>query len=120
MQKRDENYATQVRTQIDAHLVSKLSQPVGIIICDDVLSRGASYSAQLSVLGLKNCNAHEVSIIGRRTVANGKTEYLIRNSWGKSCNGYAKGFTCVPGIGVWIDSDAVARNVQSISWIDGT
>ena len=46
---------------------------------------------------------HAVAVIGRRTAAGGQCEYLIRNSWGKSCKHYAPRFREACGLGqLWL------------------
>ena len=63
--------------------------------------------------------AHAVSIVGQRCV-NGRIEYQIQNSWGKTCNPYVKNgkylFNCDPKTGlIWIPENKLLMNLFNIS-----
>jgi hypothetical protein len=86
---------------------------------------------------------HASLLIGRRAADGGSCQYLVRNSWGADCSGpklhslpggakpgsvvqrtgdiYAPQWKCENGKGdIWIDADALANSVFSVSYLDGS
>lgn len=60
---------------------------------------------------------HEMMVVARRPGANGKCEYLIRNSWGRSCSFYKPHIAekCDPAKGsFWMDSDQMQAGVSDV------
>lgn len=60
---------------------------------------------------------HEMMVVARRPGANGKCEYMIRNSWGRSCSFYKKTIAdkCDPAKGsFWMDSDQMQAAVTDV------
>ncbi len=51
---------------------------------------------------------HTSSLIGRR-MRNGQCEYLVRNSWGRSCGYYDKTLSCEQG-NVWVPKSILSRS----------
>ncbi len=114
----DHRYAERVRIEIDKRLSSAQSQPLAIGICDELFSGGASYSSHISTMRFKSCSQHIALLIGKRiNPSTHRTEYLLRNSFGKDCKGISRDFECVPGqSNFWMDAEAVGRNVFSLQW----
>ena len=67
---------------------------------------------------LKNCTQHVALLIGKRiNPSTHRTEYLLRNTFGKNCNGISKDFECMAGqSSFWVDAEAIGRNVFSLQW----
>jgi hypothetical protein len=60
---------------------------------------------------------HTSSIIGRRfNVDNNKCEYLIRNSWGSSCERYRPNLTCEEG-NIWVDETTLKKNIILVTYL---
>jgi hypothetical protein len=60
---------------------------------------------------------HALAVVGRRPGADGKCEYLIRNSWGKGCSFYLPQIAekCDPAKGsFWLTSSQLDGNVDRI------
>ncbi len=55
-----------------------------------------------------NRRTHSSTIVGRRMRA-GKCEYLIRNSWGRSCGYYDRSYPCEQG-NVWVPKENLSRS----------
>jgi hypothetical protein len=96
-------------------------QPVAITYCADVLKHREVRTIENGVR--VNCNVkHDSAVVGSRPGSSGKCEYLIRNSYGTSCNGYdwdcevnSKG----RGRGeVWISEEALLGNTEDFSWLE--
>ncbi|MDH4468725.1 MAG: hypothetical protein QE271_11765 [Bacteriovoracaceae bacterium] len=61
---------------------------------------------------------HTSSIIGRRfNQVNRQCEYLIRNSWGESCERYLPRFTCEAG-NIWVDETTLKKNILLVTYIE--
>jgi hypothetical protein len=67
--------------------------------------------------------AHASVIVGRRkNTETGKCEYLIRNSWGSSCDGYRApynrldGYYCQNGH-IWVEADTIRANLMAVTHI---
>jgi hypothetical protein len=95
----------------------KKIQPISVNFCDEVLfSGGEKYNGVTHKKGenptvAKGCTLHYALITGRRS-HDGKCQYLIHNSWGKSCHHWdcEKDSSGVDTGKFWIDADALARN----------
>lgn len=75
----------------------------------------ASFARDESVPG--GHGGHEMMVVARRPGANGKCEYLIRNSWGRSCSFYKPHIAekCDPAKGsFWMDSDQMQASVTDV------
>lgn len=60
---------------------------------------------------------HDSTIVGRRTnKETGKCEYLIRNSYGRSCNGYNSRFECEEG-NIYVPKDEIKKWIWDIGYI---
>lgn len=111
--------------QISGLLNQPNAQPLAIKYCSAVLRKGSSYEGNpLNFpLGMgkeaKDCGLHESLIIGeRKSPKTGHCQYLVRNTWGVSCNqGYAKEWDCESG-SIWIDQDALTKNIYSLSYFN--
>ena len=60
---------------------------------------------------------HEVVVVAKRLGANGKCEYMLRNSWGRSCSYYKDSIAskCDPSKGsFWLNQDEIQNSVQDI------
>lgn len=81
---------------------------------DAQLSRGNLVAFAYNPNILKNARdtsnrrTHSSTIIGRRMRA-GKCEYLVRNSWGRSCGYYDRSYVCEQG-NVWVPKENLSRS----------
>jgi hypothetical protein len=88
-------------------------QPVGMIICADVIEKG-SHAPDKNV----SCGYHAVVVIGRRkNPTTGKCDFLVRNSWGTSCNGVSPEWQCDGG-NIWMDSTALTTHADSTETLE--
>ncbi|MDC1175561.1 hypothetical protein OAT67_09190 [Bacteriovoracaceae bacterium] len=46
----------------------------------------------------------------------GSCEYLVRNSWGSSCN-YSDSYECEEG-NIWLPEDKLKRSIRGVTFID--
>ena len=99
-------------TEID-HQLSNMDTPVGISYCSVVLTSKTTSGLDGGNNIKSNCKPHASLIIGRRTNSTGTCQYLIRNSWGKS---YVYPWETSRG-DIWINQDAIMKNVFSIHTI---
>ncbi len=150
------------RQQIDALLIQHRGQPLGISYCDQVLTEGVNYPGAIidSQTGLKctprldasgkpmsGNGRHASMIIGRRkNTANNKCQYLVRNSWGSSCDTtpphitlppdllndpalpfsyrasvnkksiYSPDWDCDKG-NIWVDADVLTKSIYGVSYL---
>ena len=58
--------------------------------------------------------SHAVTIIGRRCVE-GKTQFLVHNSWGTSCGYYSKKYECNKQGGFWVSAEILSQNARSVN-----
>lgn len=97
--------------------------PIGVSLCSEVFTN-KNYSGvtwdQDHYTTADDCGRHDVLIIGRemrKTVIDGqevmKCHYLIRNSWGASCNGFDENSVeCEDGTGqLWLNEDQLNDNL---------
>lgn len=97
----DESQWSLFEAKID-HLLSK-NKPQGIALTID------AYVLQSTQ---KTDDTHALQIIGCR-MADGKKQYLLKNSWGNNCTGD----DCV-GDKVWFNSNMVLYHAKEITWIE--
>lgn len=103
---------------IQGHLNKKNPQPVGINFCQNILTKGTKAKLvtwdtyESKPKAIKGCQHHAAIIIGSRKTSHG-CQFLIRNSWGTSCNNYSKRWTCEKG-SIWVDDDVVGKNTYGI------
>ena len=118
-----------MRRMIHQALGERSPLPVGIIICQTLLTSGRSYvGLHTSALRAKRsdvaCPLHAVMLIGRRyNRETGKCELLVRDSAGDSCNGYSNDWQEACGNpytagSVWIEEDALVKNTMRVSVIE--
>jgi hypothetical protein len=105
----------QQRVWDEINLSLNAHTPVGIGYCGHVLELGRAYAEEIPY-----CGGHAGVLIGRRqhpVTLNGRTrnkcQYLIRNSWGTSCNRYHPDWDCEGG-NIWVDADVVERQLINI------
>lgn len=93
----------------------KGAYPIGIGYCSTVLREGRKFKAKKD--NDESCGFHASLIIGRRpNPKNPKScQYLVRNTWGKSCGGYSKDWDCEAEKGsLWIDSDTLGQAIYEL------
>jgi hypothetical protein len=108
---------------IDKLFDAKHPLPVSIDYCSGVFTFGPTLEGRrilheqtLGLPGSDLCGPHASIVIGRREVksSNGTLtcEYLIRNSWGPTCEGYRSEYNgkCENGQ-VWVTKEALQRNI---------
>jgi hypothetical protein len=94
------------------------TQPIAAGMCYNVVRFDAAYRG---VKFLKSgpqvqpgCLVHFPLVIGRRKNGD-RCEYLLRNFRGTQCNWpYAKPWECERDGGLWMDGEALARNIHSV------
>jgi hypothetical protein len=124
-----------VRKSLSTKIKGSKGIPVGIHICAGFMKGGADLFSYYKVHELHEVSAsqqlrrhkgqckkgptgdahHAVSIVGQRCV-NGRIEYQIQNSWGKSCKPYMKRgkslFDCDPKTGLlWVPEEKLMMNL---------
>lgn len=125
------------RPYINERLNQKNPLPIGINYCKKVLKdRDANGITDSGILSNQNCpdDAHASVIVGRRLLKykdgnkiNTICQYLVRNSYGSSCNSYDKyeadGIPSKPGGEkpkicengqIWVDENALLKNTAEI------
>ena len=118
------NYSTNFNSNLAIRYINreldlglKSAYPIGISYCSKLLGKGFDYKTPQD--GAVNCGNHASLVVGRRrnSITN-RCEYLIRNSWGKSCYGYSKDWTCEKERGtVWVDSEKLSENIYDLQMI---
>lgn len=99
------------------------SGPVGINFCVDILSQ-SKFSGWVQGVGAdgkvdrSKCRAtHSAVVVGRRTSAKGSCQYLVRNSYGASCQGVSF-WDCDKGTGqIWINEEQLVSNMSEAFYI---
>jgi hypothetical protein len=134
-----------VKGKIEDALSENSNQPLSIGFCGNLLKnnidkngrsfggrgfkgRAPSFESYIqttssSEAGSHLCGAHAASIVGREfkkiRTPEGKIifrcQYLIRNSWGSSCESYHRDWVCNENGSIWVDSDVIQRNVFRVS-----
>lgn len=92
-----------------------------ITAIDDQLKKGApagvAYFADFLNEEMAKESGHASSVIGRNiNPQTNKCEYLIRNSWGSSCEGVPEKYRCHKG-NFWVTRDELYRNLIQVSYI---
>jgi len=59
--------------------------------------------------------SHASVVVGRRPGARGGCEYLVRNTWGTSCNQYA--YPCRAGE-IWVPANELFENTDGVAWLE--
>lgn len=119
---------------IDSALDNPRPMPAGIRYCAFVLTKDSFSSVNGQSGHINNCTsdgqsgAHASIIVGRRPSKSGNgCQYLIRNTYGTSCNSYLSkwecdktkgGNQCPPGTQcggqIWVDETDLLKNTQDI------
>jgi hypothetical protein len=61
----------------------------------------------------RKINGHVSTVVGRRyNPQQGECEYLIRNTWGRSCEYYDRSYDCEEG-NIWVPKSTLAKGVAS-------
>lgn len=105
--------------------LGKNGQPIFVTYCADVVPGGRSFVA---AYGKDDCSGHASLIIGRRKDPKTKAcQYLIRNSWGKTCNrdaskshfAYHENWDCDQDKGdFWIDQDSLMNATLEVGGVE--
>lgn len=109
----------EMQAAIDRVLDRAEPMPVGMRYCGKVLQDRSSDTVNPASGKISSkCRGefHASAIIGRRQGPQ-SCEYLIKNSWGKSCSGYDKSWDCEGGK-VWVSYEALIRNLGSLFWLN--
>lgn len=123
---RQENFIETMKSGISQGLQAEPPQPVGISYCPEVLDNpsvrkmrpsGGFYRPTCDGDGDGKPDLHGSLIIGQRKKPDGSCEYLVRNSWGSSCNRYDLPSQCDNGHR-WINSDALINNTADITFLE--
>lgn len=113
------NLRCRKRTEMTAQ-VRNLSRDSRMEEIDNILSNsgivGIEYNFKmLNLRGFDNqaVTYHASTIVGRKWNEEAKTcQYLVRNSWGKSCEPYREPERCEQGY-IWIDRDVINVNTTN-------
>ena len=92
-------------------------QPVGLQYCADVLRKPELQSLDIYKYVSKCDNKHWSVIVGSREGKNGKCDFLVRNSFGSSCDGYSSS-TCESRGQIWVTEDSLVNNTGALSWLE--
>lgn len=86
---------------------------------NDLLSKGKPLGIVYNVKHVTNSSGlHANSVIARRW-NNGRCEYKIRNSWGRSCSSYKKEIECDFNEGsFWVSDEKFFKMADSLTFID--
>lgn len=91
-------------------LLSKpIPQPIGISYFSEVLTQGHSFRSQFA------SDRHVSSVVGSRLNSKGVCQFLVRNSWGKSCTPYS--WDCEKGQ-IWVDEDSLSKSINGFTWLE--
>jgi len=106
------NWKKIFKDTLNVRLKNKYSQPVAITYCSEILNdKGPSKRGPAA----EECKySHSSVIVGRRVDQAGKCQYLVRNSYGDSCNGYY--WECEHGQ-IWVDSDYLIENIAELQYL---
>lgn len=93
-------------------------QPMGINYCENVLwDKNTQGIDSYGEFNWNTCRSHHISaVIGQRPTAGGGCEFLVRNSYGQSCNAYPD-WKCENGQ-IWVDSKTLVKNMNGVSWLE--
>ena len=128
----------------DSKVVSKTAESVGLekqdlVLFDEIDTQfgkgnivGMSYDARVlrdknfdmtkagfANLGKDNSvRLHASTLVGRRyNEATKSCEYLVRNSWGRSCQFYDESYACEEGH-IWIPKEGLSRRLSGINYLE--
>jgi hypothetical protein len=108
-----------MRSHIDSVLAGGGGSIPTISYCPNVLSAPGAREVQWSrKQGQFTCfsgGSHASVVVGRRPGARGGCEYLVRNTWGTSCNQYA--YPCQRGE-IWVPANELFENTYGVSWLE--
>lgn len=94
---------------LDAEL--KKGYPIGISYCSGILTNSKFQSASKPIQNSDACGRHASLIVGTARDSKGRCTYVVRNSWGKSCNyGYDKSYDCKDGH-IYIPKETLIKQV---------
>lgn len=119
-----EGKRVKVDPQVDFIYKSNLGSKKISTVLDEALDGGSmpsigmntSFFAKAEVLPGGHGD-HELMVVARRMGSNGKCEYLVRNSWGRSCSFYQEPIAakCDPNKGsFWMDQDQLQTGVSDL------
>lgn len=110
---------------LQLRIKDKTSLPVGISHCSAFLMLGqeaAGFDNKAMYQG-GHCGKHATLVVGKRTnTTSGKLQFLLRNSWGANCGRnrnhtnhiLSQRWECVDGGNLWVDADALERNLLEL------
>ena len=107
-------HGKRISTVLDEALDNNSMPAIGINDANTFSSLGGDSSSPYG-------NGHSMLVVARRVAANGKCEYLIRNSWGRGCSSYLPQFKakCDPANGsFWMDQDEVQTRIDDIKVVE--
>ena len=98
---------------INSQLNTARPRPLGISYCSEMLIDGKKHTSKDA-----NCGSHLSVIVGQRLNA-GRKEFLIQNTWGKSCTGISPKWECLKDQGaIWVDGGILFESGTTISWVE--
>ena len=118
-----------VQKHLKVLLNKRDAEPIGLGYCSTFLKdknyvrtkvhADPSYGGQIVNRDGKSCGGHASIIMGKKEIG-GKCHYLIRNSWGTSCDSYD--WTCKynakkEAVGIYVSEDALFRNVINFHYL---
>ena len=88
----DDDRVSQIQKTMNKELNGSNPQPIGINYCENILwdksVQGINSSGEFD---WSVCKHHHISVvIGQQPTTDGRCEFLVRNSFGQSCNAYPK------------------------------
>jgi hypothetical protein len=90
-----------------------------ISYCPNVMSapgvRELKWNSRAGEFQCFSGGSHASVVVGRRPGARGGCEYLVRNTWGTSCNQYA--YPCRAGE-IWVPADELFENTYGVTWLE--
>ena len=90
--------------------------PLGLSYCSALLSNRNFKSKTRIITQDEACGPHASLIVGTARDNKGRCAYVVRNSWGKSCNYYDKDFDCKDG-NIYVPKDLLLKNTFDIQKI---
>lgn len=110
--------------QVDLIYKNELGSKTIANVLDEALDNNSMPSIGINTSFFANSSSlpgghgkHEMMIVARRLGANGKCEYEVRNSWGRSCSYYQPHIVdkCDPAKGsFWMDQDQLQAGVNDV------
>lgn len=114
-----DRFKATVNAELDRGLVK--AYPIGVAYCASIFDEGRAFKSK--DYGDAACRRHASLIIGRRRDPKDRNrcQFLIRNSWGRSCSSYHPDWDCEASRGsVWVDADVLglaANRLQTMETI---